>query len=87
MNEPRLLQFPCRYPIKVMVRAGESIRSQIDAIVTRHAGTLAPDDITERPSAQRNYAGITYHITARDEAQIAALFAELKALPGVIMVL
>lgn len=87
MNEPRLLQFPCRYPIKVMVRAGASIRAQLDAIVARHAGTLAPDDISERPSAQQNYAGITYQITARDEAQIAALFAELKALPGVIMVL
>lgn len=87
MSETRLLQFPCRYPIKVMVRAGSAMRGQLDAIVTRHAGTLEPDDISERPSAQQNYAGITYHITARDEAQIAALFAELKALPGVIMVL
>ena len=87
MSEPKLLQFPCRYPIKVMVRASESMRAQLDAIVTRHAGTLEPGDISERPSAQQNYAGITYHITARDEAHIASLFAELKALPGVILVL
>ena len=87
MSEQKLLQFPCRYPIKVMIRASAELRAQLDAVVTRHAGTLEPADISERPSARQNYAGITYQITARDETQIAALFAELKALPGVIMVL
>lgn len=87
MSDLKLLQFPCRYPIKVMIRASAGLRERIDAIVTRHAGTLQPADITERPSAQQNYAGITYLIEARDEAQIAALFAELKETPGVMVVL
>jgi len=82
-----LLQFPCRYPIKVMVRADPGLRAQLDAIVVRHAGPMAPEDITQRPSARENYAAITYFIEARDEAQIAALFAELKGTPGVLMVL
>lgn len=87
MNDPKLLQFPCRYPIKVMIRASAALRAQLDQIVSRHAGTLDPADITERPSAQQTYAGITYHIEARDEAQIAALFAELKDTPGVMLVI
>jgi len=87
MSDQTLLQFPCRYPIKVMIRASPGLRLQLDAIVTRHAGPLEPGDITERPSAQQNYAGITYLIEARDEAQIAALFAELKDTPGVMIVL
>jgi hypothetical protein len=87
MSEQKLLQFPCRYPIKVMIRATAGLRVQIDAIVERHAGALAVGDITERPSARQNYAGITYLIVARDEAQVAGLFAELKETPGVIMVL
>jgi len=87
MSDQTLLQFPCRYPIKVMIRASAGLRAQLDAIVTRHAGALQPGDISERPSAQQNYAGITYLIEARDEAQIAALFAELKDTPGVMIVL
>jgi putative lipoic acid-binding regulatory protein len=87
MSEPKLLQFPCRYPIKVMIRASATLRAQLDSVVTRHAGALEPGDISERPSARQNYAGVTYLIMARDEAQIAGLFAELKEVPGVIMVL
>ena len=87
MTDLKLLQFPCRYPIKVMIRTGVAVREHLDAVVQRHAGPLAPDDITERPSAQQNFAGITYAITARDEAHIVALFVELKDLPGVLMVL
>jgi putative lipoic acid-binding regulatory protein len=87
MSELKLLKFPCRYPIKVMVRADPGLRAQLDAIVVRHAGAVAAGDISERPSAREKYLGITYFIEARDEAQIAALFAELKDTPGVLMVL
>ncbi len=87
MTDQKLLQFPCRYPIKVMIRATASLRAQLDLIVTRHAGTPGAADISERASRHRNYASVTYMIEARDEAQIAALFAELKVTPGVVMIL
>ena len=42
---------------------------------------------TVRHSAQGNFSGVTYTIQARDAEQIAALFADIKDLPGVLMVL
>jgi putative lipoic acid-binding regulatory protein len=45
------------------------------------------ESVAERPSGQGNFAGLTYTIEARDEAHIAGLFADLKGIPGVLMVL
>ena len=87
MSDKQLLQFPCRYPIKVMIRTTPNLRERLDAIVMRHAGALGAGDISERASRHQNYSAVTYLIEARDEAQIAALFAELKDTPGVVMII
>jgi putative lipoic acid-binding regulatory protein len=87
MSDAKLLSFPCDYPIKVMLRAGEDLRAHVDAVMARHTDAAVIAAATERPSAQGNFLGVTYTIRARDEAHIAALFAELKDLPGVLMVL
>ena len=87
-NEPpERLSFPCDYPIKVMVRAENGVRSQVDAIVERHTGPLDPSTVVERPSAQKNFIGITYIIRATSPEQIAQLFAALKLCPQVLLVL
>jgi len=84
---PERLSFPCDYPIKVMVRAGDGVRSQVDAIVERHAAPLDRSTVVERPSAQKNFIGITYVIRAGSPEQIAQLFAALKLCPHVLLVL
>jgi len=43
---PERLSFPCDYPIKVMVRVEDGVRSQVDAIVERHAGPLDLGSVT-----------------------------------------
>ncbi|MBS0387402.1 MAG: DUF493 domain-containing protein [Proteobacteria bacterium] len=87
MGDAPLLQFPCDYPIKVMLRAGAAPRAHVDAVMARHAGASVIETASERPSAQGNFLGVTYTIRARDAAHIAALFADLKDVPGVLMVL
>lgn len=86
-NGPDRLSFPCDYPIKVMVRVEHGVRGQVDAIIEQHAGPLDRAGVTERPSAQGNFLGITYVIRARSEDQIAQLFAALKLCPQVMLVL
>ena len=81
------LEFPCDYPIKVMVRAGTGIRGQIDAIVAQHAAPVDPASVVERPSAQNNFVGLTYVIRATGQEQIAGLFEALKRCPEVLLVL
>ena len=87
MTKPDLLTFPCAYPIKVMMRAGAEPRAHVDAVIGRHAGAGVAAAATERTSAQGNFDGVTYTIQARDAQHIAALFADLKDIPGVLLVL
>ena len=70
-----------------MVRAEVGIRSQVDAIVARHAGPIDLTAVTERPSTQQNFLGITYVIRAQSHSQIAQLFEALKRCPQVMLVL
>lgn len=87
MADPELLTFPCDYPIKVMLRADAELRTHVDAVMARHSNPAVIETATTRPSAQGNFTAVTYTIRARDAAQIAALFADLKDIPGVLMVL
>ena len=85
--EPERLQFPCQYPIKVMVRAQTGIRDQIDSIIEQHATPLDRTRVVERPSAQNNFVGLTYVIHATGPEQITQLFEALKRCPDVLLVL
>ncbi len=81
------LEFPCDYPIKVMVRVEPGIRSRIDTIVEQHAGPLDLGTVTERPSSHHRFLGLTYVIRAGSASQIAALFEALKLCTQVMLVL
>jgi len=87
VDTPKLLTFPCAYPIKVMMRAEPAVRASVDEVLARHAEAAAIAAATERPSAQGNFLAVTYTIHARDEQHIAALFADLKNVAGVLLVL
>ena len=87
METPRLLQFPCDYPIKVMMRTDPVIRAAADAVIARHAGEAAATRASERASAQGNFTGVTYTIVASGEPQIAALFADLQQIDGILLVI
>jgi putative lipoic acid-binding regulatory protein len=80
-----LFQFPCEFPIKVMGREGESFRSLTLAIIERHAGPLAPEQIAERPSAKGNFVSMTYTIRAESRAQLDAIYQDLTS-SGVVLV-
>lgn len=87
MTTPETLTFPCAYPIKVVMRTDAQLRAAVDAVFERHAGAAVAAAATTRRSAQGNFSGVTYTIEARDAQHIAALFADLKDIPGVLMVL
>jgi putative lipoic acid-binding regulatory protein len=83
----QLLTFPTDYPIKVVGRAGNLLRAEVDAIFRRHAPDIDASLTSERFSENGNYLSISYTIVARSEAQVTALAAELAAQPHVIMVI
>ena len=82
-----LLTFPVAYPIKVVGRRNEMLRSNIDAIVRAHVPDLEDSQISERASNQQHFLSITYTINAQSREQIVALANALQASKDVIMLI
>jgi uncharacterized protein len=80
-----LFQFPCEFPIKVMGRDSESFRTLTLAIVERHAGSLAPESISERASSKGRFLSLTYTIRAESRAQLDRIYQDLTD-SGVVLV-
>jgi putative lipoic acid-binding regulatory protein len=86
VSEP-LLRFPTDYPVKVVGRASDTLRAQIDAIVLKHAPDLDASRTSERLSANGNFLSISYLIRAVSADQVKALAAELTACNSVLLVI
>jgi len=87
MAEDTLLEFPCRFPIKVMGAATDEFRSLALGIITRHFGELAASDIEERPSSGGRYLGLTITVNAESKAQLDAVYTELTSCRQVLVAL
>lgn len=84
-DAPRI-EFPCRYPIKIIGEVSDSVTDIIN-IVRRHAPEVTPDEVNTRHSSKGNFQSVRVTIIATGEAQLQALHQDLIALPGVRMVL
>jgi uncharacterized protein len=80
-----LFQFPCEFPIKVMGRDSESFRTLTLAIVERHAGSLAPESISERASSGGRFLSLTYTIRAESRVQLDRIYQDLTD-SGIVLV-
>lgn len=84
-DAPRI-EFPCRYPIKIIGDVSESV-TEIIHIVRRHAPEVTPDEVSTRHSSKGNFQSVRVTIIATGELQLQALHEDLMALPGIRMVL
>jgi hypothetical protein len=80
-----LFQFPSDFPIKVMGRDSESFRTLTLAIVERHAGPIAAENISERMSSKGKFLALTYTIRAQSRAQLDRIYQDLTD-SGVVLV-
>jgi uncharacterized protein len=85
--EPERIEFPADYPIKVVGRSSEQLRSQLDAVFLRHFGPFAAAQVQHRDSGRQNYVAFTYVMRVSSAQQLTHLHEDLKAIDGVIMVL
>lgn len=81
------IEFPCNYPIKVVVDAEEVIFEEVFSIARRHDPELDRSRVTSRPSRNGNYHSITLQFRATGEDQLQRLFEDLKECRAVRMVL
>jgi uncharacterized protein len=82
-----LLEFPCRFPIKVMGEAHADFFEAIEACVAQHVPDSDSVEVVHRESSAGNYAGVTITLTATSQAQLDDLYRALGACARVRMVL
>jgi uncharacterized protein len=82
-----LFEFPCDFPIKVMGRRTDDFRSLVLGIVQKHAGSIDPANIEERPSKDGKYLSLTCTFKAQSKDQLDALYRELTTCERVLIVL
>lgn len=87
MSDDSLLQFPCRFPLKVMGPAVPELAEQVSRIVERHAPETPPEAFSQRASKGGRYLAITVVVEARSQVQLDALYRELTTCELVTMVL
>jgi putative lipoic acid-binding regulatory protein len=85
-ESPRI-EFPCRYPIKVMGLDENNFREAIIDIIRQYEPDLSDEDINFRPSRHGKYLAVNVIINAQGVEQIEKLFNDLKASGRVAMVL
>lgn len=81
------ISFPCDYPIKVVGDAAEDFAAMVGEVVKRHDPGFEVADIEVVNSRNGRFQSVRLTMRATGEAQIKALFAELKATERVHMVI
>lgn len=80
-----LLEFPCRFPIKVMGRDTPEFRPDVLAIIIQHAGEIPEDDVRTQPSSKGSFVSLTVTITAESRQQLDDVYLALQADEHVMM--
>ncbi|MEK9647744.1 MAG: DUF493 domain-containing protein [Gammaproteobacteria bacterium] len=81
------IEFPCRYPIKIMGLDEDGFSEAIIEIIRLHAPELNDEDISFRPSRHGRYLAVNVTILAKGVEQLQNIFDDLKASGRVAMVL
>ncbi len=90
MSEPKqeaIIEFPTRFPIKVMGERHDDFSQTIFELVRIHADDLTAEDIELRVSSGGKYVSLTVTVTAISQAQLDAIYRAVTGHPMVTYVL
>ena len=82
-----LLEFPCRFPIKAMGRAGRGFQAIVTHIVRTHAELWPGEPVRTNESRNGNYVAVTLVVRATSQEQLDAIYQDLTDSPEVLMAL
>lgn len=81
-----LIDFPCHYQFKAIGSAGDVFRRDVVQAVSVHA-TVPEDAVRSQPSRFDNYQSISVVLTIYSAEQLTGIYAELKKVTGLKMLL
>jgi putative lipoic acid-binding regulatory protein len=82
-----LIEYPSRFPIKVMGAKADGFVHAVTEIAKRHDPSFDASTVELRNSSQGNYLGITITVTATSREQLDDLYRALTSHPMVKVVL
>ena len=82
-----LIEYPSRFPIKVMGAKVDGFVHEITQIAQRFDPSFDAASVELRPSSKGNYLGITITVTATSREQLDGLYRALTSHPMVKVVL
>ncbi|HEY5673244.1 MAG TPA: DUF493 domain-containing protein [Malonomonas sp.] len=81
-----LLEFPCHFQFKALGLAGEVFKIDILKAINLHA-PVPQDAVKCRPSGKGNYQSISVVLTLHSYQQLTDIYAEMKKVTGLKMLL
>lgn len=87
VSEKSLIEFPCRFPIKVMAQKDERLLPRLFEIISFHDPLLLIEDFSYRESSSGNYLGVTVWVNALNKTQLDNIYLVLTGEPMVKVVL
>ncbi len=82
-----LIEFPCRFPIKVMGRDQSEFEAHVLQIISTHVEDITSDDISTRASRNGNYLSVTVTVDARNQEHLDRIYRTLTASEQILYVL
>mgnify|MGYP001826109989 CR=1 FL=1 len=82
-----LLEFPCKFPVKVMGRSEDGFEALVTEIVLVHADLHGDEPITINASSSGSFISVTVTITALSKAQLDRIYQDLSDCERVLVAL
>ena len=82
-----LLEFPTRFPLKAIGTGPDDFEAFVVDIVGRHVAELEAGSTSTRLSGGGKYLAVTVTFVAESQAQLEAVYGELKTHERVLMLL
>ena len=86
MTDPKIV-FPCDYLIKVVGDVTPEFHKQVCDVVTKHDPAMTTDKISQKTSRKGNFVSISFMLVAQSKEHLDVLFADLKEIEAVRLVL
>lgn len=87
MTEESPLEFPCRFPIKMMGRESPAFRATARALVEKHVGEVADDAVQAALSRNGRFVSVTVTIIATSKQQLDDIYQDVTDHEDVLMAL
>ena len=85
-NSEDLLEFPCHYQFKALGVAGDRFKQAVETAVAKHVpvGTGA---VRSRSSGKGTYQSVSVQVTLQNYQQLTSIYAEIRQVADLKMLL